>query len=212
MAGSILSTLLGAPSFSVTDESTGAAIWTDLGIVDVEVMLSSENTDQPLSNQQVDDISVWQDILAADVASVKIISPDRLRVTALCADLSTVKSIIAYFNNLTATMSINTKSIITRYLALSECDIEQSGEMISAVRIVMVFEQAQPSESTGYAPAQDADQSVYGISIANPPSVVPLATLTKAIASATSSIAPIVSGALIDSLGGPFILDSSKLS
>jgi hypothetical protein len=188
MTASILSTLLGKPTFTVTDEATGAVIWTDLGIVSVEVMLSSENTDQPLSNQQVDDISTWQDILAADIQSVKIISPDRLRVTALCSGLSTVKSIIAYFGNLSSTLSINTKSIITRYLVMSECDIEQSGEMISAVRIVMVFEQAQPSESTGYAPQQGADQSVYGVSIANPPSVVPLATLTKAIASATQII------------------------
>lgn len=212
MANTILSTLLGTPTFSVTDDSTGAAIWTDLGIVDVEVSLSSDNTDQPLSNQQIDDISVWQDILAADIQSVKIISPDRLRVTALCSNLSTVKSVIAYFNNLSATMSINTKSVITRYLVMSECDIEQSGEMISAVRIVMVFEQAQPSQSTGYAPEQAADQSVYGISIANTPQVIPLATLTKAIASATANIPPILSGALIDSLGGPFILNSSKLS
>lgn len=212
MTQSILSTLLGSPSFSVVDESTGVAIWTDLGIVDVEVILSSENTDQPLSNQQIADSGTYQSILAADVQSVKIISPSRLRVTALCSNLSTVKSIIAYFSNLTATMAISTKSIITRSLIMSETDIEQSAEMISAVRIVMVFEQAQPSESTGYAPQQDADQSVYGISLANPPSVVPLATLTKAIASATSSVVPIVSGALIDSLGGPFILDSSKLS
>jgi hypothetical protein len=212
MTASILSTLLGKPTFTVTDEATGAVIWTDLGIVSVEVMLSSENTDQPLSNQQVDDISTWQDILAADIQSVKIISPDRLRVTALCSDLSTVKSIISYFGNLSSTLSINTKSIITRYLVMSECDIEQSGEMISAVRIVMVFEQAQPSESTGYAPQQGADQSGYGVSIANPPSVVPLATLTKAIASATQIIPASISDALIDTLGSTFILDHSKLS
>lgn len=212
MTNSILSTLFSKPSFTISDESTGATIWTDLGIVDVEISLSSENTDQPLSNQQVDDISVWQDILAADVQSVKIISPDRLRVTALCSNLSTLKSIIAYFSNTSATLSINTKSIITRFLAMSECDIEQTGEMISAVRVVMVFEQAQPSISTGFAPEQAADQSVYGISIADPPSVVPLATLSKAISSATASIPPILSGALIDSLGGPFILNSSKLS
>lgn len=212
MANSILSTILGAPTFKVTDESTNGAIWTDLAIVDVEIHNQSENTDQPLSNQQVDSSGTFQSIFSKDVASVKIISPSRLRVTALCDDLSTVKSIIAYFSNLSATMSINTKSIITHYLVMSEVDIEQSSDMISASRIVVLFEQAQPSESTGFAPAQAADQSVYGISITNPPSVVPLATLTKAIASATSSITPIVSGALIDSLGGPFILDSSKLS
>jgi hypothetical protein len=84
--------------------------------------------------------------------------------------------------------------------------------MISAVRISIIFEQAQPSENTGYAPEQSADESVYGVSLANPPSVVPLATLTKAISAATASITPIVSGALLDSTGGPFILDSSKLS
>lgn len=212
MANSILSTILGSPSFKVTDEATNGAIWTDLAIVDVEIQNQSENTDQPLSNQQVDSDQTFKSIFSGDIASVKIISPSRLRVTALCDDLSTVKSIIAYFSNLSATMSISTKSIITHYLVMSEVDIEQGSDMISAVRIVATFEQAQPSESTGFAPAQSADQSVYGISITNPPTVVPLATLTKAIASATSSVAPIVSGALIDSLGGPFILDSSKLS
>jgi len=212
MPGSILSTVLGAPSFSVTDDSTGSAIWTDLGIVDVEITTPSDNTDQPLSNQQINDSTVYQSILSADIASVKIISPDRVRVTALCSDLSTVKSVISYFSNLTATMSINTKSVITRSMVMSECDIEQSGEMISAVRIVVVFEQAQPAESTGYAPEQPADESTYGISIANPPSVVPLATLTKAISAAVGSITPIVSGALIDGLGNPFTLDTSRLS
>lgn len=212
MTQSILSTLLGAPSFSVTDDSTGVKIWTDLGIVDVEIALSSENTDQPLSNQQINDVTTWQSILSADIASVKIISPDRVRVTALCADLSTVKSIIAYFNNLSATMSISSKSLITRSLVMSECDIEQGPEMISAVRIVMVFEQAQPSESTGFAPEQPADQSVYGVSITNPQTVVPLATLTKAVAAYTASLPPLLSGVLVDGLGNPFTLNLSSLS
>lgn len=212
MPGSILSTLLGKPVFKVTNEATGNTIWPGLSIVDVEVMLASENTDQPLSNQQVDDKSTYQSILSTDIHSVKIIAPSRLRVTALCSDLSIVKSIIAYFSDTSITMSCSTKSIITRYLVMSEVDIEQSYEMISAARIVIVFEQAQPSQPNGYSPEQPADQSVYGVSLQNPPSVVPLATLTQAIASATSSIVPIVSGALIDSLGGPFLLNSSKLS
>jgi hypothetical protein len=212
MPSTILSTLLGQPLLTITDETTGNAIWTDLGIVDIEVSLSSENTNEPLSNQQISDSSTYESILAADVQSVKIISPSRLRITALCSDLSTVKGIIATFADTSATMSISTKSIVTRYLCMSEVDIDQTAEMISAVRIVMVFEQAQPTESTGFAPEQAADESVYGVTLTNPPSVVPLATLTKAIASATSFIPTIASGALIDNLGGPFILDSSKLS
>jgi hypothetical protein len=212
MPSSILASLLSQPLFTVTDDTTGATLWSDLGIVDVEVILSSENTDKPLSNQQVDDISTYQSILSTDIQSVKIIAPTKLRVTALCDDLSTVKSIIAYFDNTTATMSCSTKSVITRYLAMSEVDIEQSSEMISASKIVMVFEQAQPSQSTGYAPEQAADQSVYGVTLQSPPTVVPLATLTRAIATATATIPPVVSGALIDALGGPFILDSSILS
>jgi hypothetical protein len=212
MPGTILSSIFGRPSMSITNEATQAALWTALGVVDVEIIIASENSDKPLSNQQISDEKAYQSILSADIGTVKIISPTRLRITALCADLSTIKSIISTFDDPTATMSINTKSVITRFLAMSEVDIEQNADMISASRVVMVFEQSQPVESSGFNPEQAADQSVYGISLATPPSVVPLATLTKAIASATSVIPPIVSGALIDSLGGPFILDFSKLS
>jgi hypothetical protein len=97
MPASLLSTLLGAPQFNVTDERTGATIWSKLSIVSCDVLLASENSDQPLSNQQVSDQATYQSILSTDVESVKIISPSKLRVVALCADLSTVKSIIGYF-------------------------------------------------------------------------------------------------------------------
>lgn len=212
MASTILSTLFGKPIFSVQNEKTGRAIWTDLGIVDVEFMLSSENTDQPLSNQQVSNDSVYQSILSTDIQSVKIMSPTRIRVTALCSNLSTVKSIISYFDDSSNTMTVNSKSIITQSLAISEVDIEQSPEIISAVKIIIVFERAPTAQATKYSPAQAADQSVYGVTLQNPPSVVPLATLTKAISSASSAVTKSVSGALIDNIGGPFIMNSSKLS
>jgi hypothetical protein len=97
-------------------------------------------------------------------------------------------------------------------LALTDVEIEQSAEMISASKITLIFEQAQPSANSGYAPEQSADASVYGVSIQNPPTVVPLASLVKAVSSAAFVQTISVSGALIDQAGGPFILDSSRLA
>lgn len=212
MAQSILSTLTSKPQFTATNESSGNTLWSNLGIVDVEIGNSSNNSEQPLSNQQVSDSQTYQSILTQDLQSIKIIQPSHLRVTAMCADISTLESVLATFSDLSATISINTKSVITSYLALTSVGIEQTAEMISASKVIMIFEQAQPPANSGFAPEQAADASVYGVSIQNPPSVVPLATLTNAVKAAVFVPTVTVSGALIDAVGGPFILDSSRLS
>lgn len=211
MANSLLSSIFSKPQFVATNESTSAKIWTDISIVDVEIQSGSANTDAPMSNTSVSDSSTYQSILAADLEAVKIIEPSRLRVTALSGNISTVQNIISTFLDETVTISINTKSIITAHLVLTEVDVEQTGEMISASRVIMTFEQAQPPQNSGYAPEQGGDFSVYGVSIQSPASVVPLSTLTKAVSSAAASV-PVPSGTLMDSVGKPFILDSSKLS
>jgi hypothetical protein len=212
MAQAILSTLTSKPQFIATNENTGTTIWGKLGIVDVEVSSDSANTDMPISNQQVSDGATYQSILAADLQSVKIMQPSRLRVTALCSDISTQENVISTFLDNTVTISINTKSIITSYLVLSDVDIEQSGEMLSAARIVMVFEQAQAPANSGYAPEQSADSSVYGVSVQTPPTVVPLATLVQAVKNAAFIPQVPANGAVLGSIGEPFILDSSRIS
>lgn len=212
MPQSILSSLLSKPQFNAINELTGTTVWAKLGIMDVEIGSSSENTEKPISNQQVSDKATYQSILTQDIQAAKIIQPDRLRVTALCDDISTLENVLATFSDTSATISINTKSIITSFLVLTEVDVEQTGDMLSASKVIMTFEQAQPPANSGYAPEQAADASVYGVSIQTPPSVVPLATLTKAVSAATFVSTPVVSGALIDADGGPFILDSSRLA
>jgi hypothetical protein len=211
MANSILSTLLSKPSFIATNEVTNEVVWADLGIVDVEIQSGSSNTDAPMANSSTTDSATYQSVLAADLEAVKIIQPSRLRITALSDNISTVQDIIATFLDETVTISINTKSIITAFLALTSLDLEQSGEMLSATRVIMTFEQAQPPANSGFVPSQSADASVYGVSIQSPPSVVPLATLTKAVSSAVNFPSIPTPGALIDSIGGLFTLDSSKL-
>jgi len=212
MANTILSTIFGKPSFTATNENTGSVVWSSLAIVDVEVDSYSANTDAPFFVDDSTDDGTFQSVFSDNIQTLKIIQPSRLRVTALCSDLSTIENVIATFMDDTVTISINTKSIITSFLVLSDVEIEQTGEMISASKVVMTFEQAQPPENSGYAPEQAADDKVYGFSLQSPPSVVPLATLTKAVSSATFIATQFVSGALIDLAGGPFILDSSALA
>ena len=212
MANSILSTLLQKPQFKAVNEKSGSALWSDLAIVAVEIDNSSDNTEKPISNQTIVDNQTVQLIQEQDIQSIRIILPSRLKVTALCSNISTVENVISTFLDDTVTISVTTKSIITSYLVLTDVEIEQSAEMISASKITLIFEQAQPPASSGYAPEQSADSSVYGVSIQNPPTVVPLASLVKAVSSAAFVSTISVSGALIDQAGGPFILDSSRLA
>lgn len=185
MPNSILSSALSKPQFVATNDVTGQVVWSNLGIVDVEIGSSSANTDFPISNQQEDQGgTIYQSILTADVESIKIIQPTVLRVTALCSDLSTIESIIQIFSDTSSTLSISTKSIITNFLCLTEVDIMQSAEMLSAAKITMVFEQGQPSEQSGFAPAQSADSSVYGVSVLTLNSA-PLSALANTISAAT---------------------------
>jgi hypothetical protein len=120
---------------------------------------------------------------------------------------------VASFYDTTATFQVVSKSIIANSLVINSVDIEQSAEMISAARLSITFEQIQPSEPSNYNPEQPGDATMYGIEIQQP-TIVPLSgsTLMHNLASIKVPYVPITTGALIDKLGEPFILDSSPLA
>jgi hypothetical protein len=212
MADTILTAAFSRPQFQAKNEATNAVVWQGIAIVDVDIDSQAALTEMPMAIDGPKDSQTTSNILEEDIKVAKIIQPVKLRVTALIKDLSMLEGIITLFNDETVTMSVNTKSIITDHLVMTDLEITQTADMISASKVVMTFEQAQPPAGSGYLPEQAADASVYGFGIQSLPRTNFIGTLSKAVQDAlTRPPAPLPPGVLIDSDGGPFILNRSTL-
>ncbi len=213
MADTILTAVFSRPQFVAKNEATGVVVWEGIAIVDVDLDSKAALTELPMAIDGPKDSQTTSNILEEDIKTAKIIEPGKLRVTAMINDLSMLESIITLFNDETVTMSVNTKSIITDHLVMTDLEITQTPDMISASKITMSFEQAQPPAGSGYAPEQAADASVYGFGIQSLPKTDFVGTLNKTIQDALKRPPiPLPPGVLIDADGGPFILNRSKLA
>lgn len=189
MANSILSSLLSTSKFKVYNEATGYPIWSKLQVKSVDVDAESSNAEEPLSVMQLSESSVRAQLLIQDIQSSKIIRPSRLRITALCSDISTLESIIALFNDVTSTLSISSKSVITGSMMITRLHISQSSEILSASKITIELEQSKPPAPNNFNPSQASDASTYGVRIQTPPSLTQTASgLYNKVQSFTSSI------------------------
>lgn len=176
MATFIISPLLGSSGFAAVDELTGARCWTRAKIKEVSVDLSSANSDQPVSSEQTSEKGTFVNLLEADINTLKIIQPSRMRVTMYCTDAQTIENVISSFENTRVTLTIQTKGITANNLVAVNIDITQSPEMMSAAKIVVDLEQAFPPKTSGYKPAQSADESSNGVSIQAPSNIAPTVT------------------------------------
>jgi hypothetical protein len=207
MSNTILTANFSRPQFIATNEVTNAEIWRGLAVVSAEIDPSAAVTEMPIAVDGPKDSNTTVQIQEADLRATKIIQPVRLKVQAVISDLSVIESIISLLNGDTTTLSVNTKSIITRNLLLTDVGIQQSGEMTSAARVSMMFEQAQPPAGEGYNPEQPADASVYGIGFQDLRNVSALGSLMKSVTAALSRPVEVVFGPLINMHGGPVALD-----
>jgi hypothetical protein len=215
MADTILTARYSRPQFLATNENLGtdasAVIWEGLAIVEVEVSPSAGTTDFPLFIDSPKDSPTTEKIQSDDLQAVKIIQPAKLRLSAIVADLSKLENIISVFKDETVTISVNTKSIITKNLILTELNVSQNADMLSATKVDMTFEQVAQPENSGYSPEQAADGSVYGIGVQQPPSITGnFGSLQKTITVALGRVPVTIFGPLLNNAGGPFILDHLK--
>jgi hypothetical protein len=162
---SILSSINAVALTSFVNENTGFACWTTANVKDVEIAAESENSDNPLSTQQVNETSVYQSLLSADVQTAKILRPTKIRVTMLAADMSLVDNVLASFADTTQTIQVTSKSIIAVSMSVTNVNVDMSPDMLSANRLVVVMEQVEPPESSGYNPTQAGDQSTVNLGV-----------------------------------------------
>jgi hypothetical protein len=190
---SILASVLGKVSFKVTSELNGSTLWRNLKIVRVEVDSGSMNSDQPLGIDQYSENQVLQNLVTADINASKIIRPSAIRITALCPDLSTEESIINAFANKKQTLTVTSKGIIAKNMAVTEVIINQTPDILTATKVEIMLEQAADmgASDTAYRPLQPGDSNTLGISIQGPTTVAD--TVSGLYNKATSAISGIFS-------------------
>ncbi len=171
MTQSILSSLLSQASMTITNDATSLVLWKNLKVKTVEIFDDASTSDEPLQVLQAADKQTIQSIQPADLESTKIINPSRVKITGFAPDLDTLEGLISSFSDLTLTCSMSSKSIIVQYLIPVSIEIEQDSEMMSAAKVIVNFEQAQPPEPDSFDPEQSGDESMYGVRIQSPPSL-----------------------------------------
>jgi hypothetical protein len=165
MASSILSSLFSQAQVSFTNELTGTPCWTGINIADVEIPSQASTSDQPMATDSLAESTTSAQLQAADISTMKIIRPARMRITALVSDLSLIENIQSLFANTQVTLSVTSKGIIADSMSILEVNIEQTPEMLSANRVIIDLEQIVPPSTPSFVPAQSADQSSYGLSV-----------------------------------------------
>lgn len=171
MANLILASLLSTGNLKVFNEATRYQIWKSLKIISVEIGLDSSNSDEPISTAQLSESSTYIALLTEDIQSAKIIRPAHMRIVAMCNDISTLESILSIYADTTSTLSITSRSIITDSLALTDVEVVQLPESLSASRVTLELEQAIPPAVNSFNPAQSQDSSTFGVRIQTPPTV-----------------------------------------
>lgn len=209
---SIAGWITGQSAFQAINELTGVTLWDKIGVVRVEVPSEAEETKEPLSNIQFKTTGSYLNLLETDIQAIKIIKPSRMRITAICGDLSTQESIVASQKDLLLTITVFTKSVISENLVITDVTFEQTPDSLSATKVTIECEQGIAPSSTQFNPAQPGDQSALGFRIQQPSvSSTTVAGLFSKVASKVTNVVKPIAGALLGNDGGPFALDSSKL-
>ena len=177
MANSLISgvvdSLLGSaiPAFSATDDQTGLAIWTKLAIKNVEIDSSAASTIHPIGSEKAMEGGTLQSILSADIRTIKIIRPSALRITAFATSVPAIEAVISTFIDVKSTVTIKSRGIIVLGMAVSNIEIIQSPDMLSAAKMIIDMEQTYlPVAQSGFDPSSSINQTVksaYGVIVSS---------------------------------------------
>lgn len=165
MATSILSSLLSSNKLTITEESQNLVVWSEIKTSKVEFMVPTQITDLPQTSTDYYSSAAAMQSVQNDLLNGKVIYPVEVRITCACEDIATVWGIIDLFNDVTKTFTIASKSIIAKYMSVTEITITQNAEMVSAARLDLKFEQAPPYDEYNFNPKQDGDKSTYGVHV-----------------------------------------------
>lgn len=170
MAQTILASIFSPKGLRVVDEKTGARIWSALSVTKVDPIDDSETAEIPFALGQLSDPGTTQKTTNSDILPSKVIKPAMLEITA-SADDTTLSAIISVFNDVTHTLTITSRSIITSSMCLVGIEANQTPDKLNLTSLTLTFEQTQPPSTSVFNPSKSADNSVLGTRVQAPESV-----------------------------------------
>ena len=165
MAASLISQFIKPANFKIYDEQYGITVWADLRIDRVTIDTQANTSHNPISTEYVANGTQTSDALAADLLATKVLQPVKVVAETFVESISTVLAVIVAFQVVAKTFRITSKGLRAEGMAITDIEIDQSTEMLSAVSLKLTFEQAEITDTTGYNPSQSGDSSTYGISV-----------------------------------------------
>ena len=172
MTNSVLSSLFSRPNTRFVNTKTNSQVMKGVKVVAAEIISASHNTDHPVSTEQLSESTTYTDLLSADIKTVKILRPACMRFKMIAPTASDLNAILTVFSSVEMTLTITSKSVMVPNMALTQLEIDQSPDMLSATMVEAEFEQVNPvSAIPSYDPQQPSNQSNIGISVQQPPTL-----------------------------------------
>ncbi|QBQ72353.1 hypothetical protein [Serratia phage vB_SmaM_Hera] len=170
MAQTILASIFSPKGLKVIDEKTGAHIWASMQVTKVQPVDDSETAEIPFAVGRLSDPGTTQKTSDSDILPAKVIKPAMIEITAIVDDIL-FNSIINVFNDVTHTLTVTSKSIITNSMCLVGIEADQTPDKLNKTSLVLTLEQVQPPTKASFNPSQSADQSILGTRVQAPESV-----------------------------------------
>lgn len=164
MAQTILSTLISPKGLRIVNEATNGVIFSGLKVKKVEIDTQAEAADIPFAVGDLADGQVSQKLQDADLKSGKVLRPTRMIISAMTDDSIVMSEVIEVFLDVTHTLNITSKSIISPSMVMESVNITQDKDHINVNILEIALEQVQPPSEASSDPAQPADQNSVGVS------------------------------------------------
>lgn len=165
MALSLIQTLIKPSNFKIYDEQYGLLVWSDIKVQKVSLTCESQTSNNPLSNEYIANSTQTKEQLSEDLLSTKVLQPVSMTIDAFVESISTSLAIAYAFQVPQKTFKLVSKGITAQGMSLTQVAIDQSPEMLSAIKLSLTFEQAEKTSTTGFNPQSSSNDSTYGITV-----------------------------------------------
>lgn len=163
MASSFITSILSPSPLKIVGK--GFRQWDQLKVDSIEISVDSAMADIPFSTSNLTTEMQVTNSLMADLRSGKIIRPSKIKAKLICSDISTILGIISVFEDVTSTLDITSKEIMSYNMAMTDIELRQSPDKLSATDLMITFDQVPIRSGDNINPSQDGDRPSVGISV-----------------------------------------------
>lgn len=156
---SIAQSILGVKQVKIVDENLNIEVMSNLKYSQVYIDSDSLSSDMPVQTEDLTEETIYIDLAEVDLKNTRVIRPVKVRVVAYTDQLSDVEKMEVAIYSIESTYFISARKVMAEMMTFVSAVIEQTPDMINAVKITMDFEQAGRPVTSDYNPYNSADNT-----------------------------------------------------